>query len=300
MTNGIEQKRAWCVINGLILGCIAGLVVSSIICYFQPKIYVSRALIATNEKPGRKVALSQTHAAQALRLTSDLIRPDPGDQGLVSELCEDTRITAKDDCVEILVSRTNKFDARELALEIAWLFRGMDAEHALDFSVPDPPAPTDAELELMDRRRMVESFMDEACREAGEITNFRLVPALVQLGSPAAEEVWKSESFQRHWKFHQDATWEIAGEPRSQSQVLPLVGYPVIADTPSSPNVQLYQVSGLFVGFALGGFVGFRRSLRIKPSSTPEDPLSDEAPAYAEFDPPPIQQVKPPCSEEEW
>lgn len=287
-------------INGLILGSIAGLVVSSIICYFQPKIYVSRALIAANEKPGRTVALSQAHAAQALRLTADLIPLDPGEQGLVSKLCEDTRITEKDDLVEILVSRTNKFDARELALEIAWLFRGMDAEQALDFSVPDPPSPTDAERELMDRRRTVERLMDEACRETGEIAKFRLVPALVEVGSPAAEQVWNSESFQRHWKFHHDATWEIAGEPRSQLPVLPLVEYPLIADTPSSPNVQLYQFSGLFVGFALGGLVGGLRCLRIKPSSFPEDPSPDEVPSYAKADPAPLQRVKPRCPEDEW
>ncbi len=300
MISGIQNKRAWCVINWLILGCIAGLVVSSIICFFQPKMYVSRALLAANEKPGRTVALSQTHAAQALRLTSDLIPLDPGDQGIVSKLCEDTRITAKDDVVEILVSRTNKFDARELALEIAWLFRGMDVEQALDFPVPDPPAPTDAELELMKRRRTVERLMNEACRETGGISEFRLVPALVELGSPAAEEVWKLESFKRHWEFHQSTTWEIAGEPRSESPILPLVGYPVIADTPSSPNVHLHQTSGLFVGFALGWFVGYRRSLRIQPSSIPEHPSYNEVPAYAEVEPPPLQRVKPRCPEDEW
>lgn len=300
MTNAIEPKRAWCVIKWLIFGCIAGLVVSSIICFLQPKKYVSRALIASNEKPGRTVALSQTHAAQALRLVSDLIRPDHGDQGLVSKLCEDTRITVKDDVVEILVSRTNKFEARELALEISWLFRGMDAEQALDFSVPDPPASTDAELEFMNRRRTVEHLMDEACQKTGEISEFRLVPALAQLGSPAAEELWKSEFFQRQWEFHRDASWEIAGEPRSRSPLLPLVGYPVIADTPSSPNVQLYQFSGLFVGFVLGGLVGGLRCIRIKPSSISANSSYNQVPAYAKVDPPPIQRVKPRCPEDEW
>lgn len=300
MFTGIEGKRAWRAINWSILGGIAGLLVSSIICFLQPKKYVSRALVAANEKPGRTVSLSQPHAAQALRLASDLIPLNPGDQRLVSKLCEDTRITAKDGFVEILVSRTNKFDARELALELAWLFRGMDAEQALDFPVPDPPAPTDAEQESMSRRRTVERLMDDECRETGEISEFRLVPALVQLGSPAAVDVWKSESFQLHWEYHRNVTWEIAGEPRSKSPILPLVGYPVIADKPSSPIVHLYQSSGLFVGFALGGLVGYRRSLRINPSSIAEDPSYDPAPVNPEVDPLPIHRVKPRCPEDEW
>ena len=265
MITGIEANRAWCAIKWSIVGGIAGLVVSSIICYFQPKKYDSRALVAANEEPGRTVFLSPTHAAQALRLTSDRIPPDPGDKELVLKLCEDTRIMAKDGFVEILVSRTNKVDARELALELAWLFRGMDAEQSLDVSVPDPPVPTDEELETMNRRRTVERLMDEECRETGEIPKFAMIPALVRLGSPKAEKVWKSESFQLHWKYHQDVTWEIAGEPRSQSPTLPLVGYPAIADKPSSPNVSLYQFSGMFVGFALGGLIGCRRSLGDQP-----------------------------------
>ncbi len=76
-------------------------------------------------------------------------------------------------------------------------------------------------------------------------------------------------------------------------------GYPVIADMPSSPNVQIYQFSGLFVGFALGGLVGGFRCIRLKPSSISEDSSYNEVPAYAKVDPPPIQRVKP-CPEDEW
>ena len=100
------------------MGVTAGLAVSSVICYVQPRMYESSAVLAANEIPGRTVALAPVHAAQALRLVAGRNSVSPSAIGEVFSVCENTRIKASKGAVEIHVRRTNKVDARDLALEL--------------------------------------------------------------------------------------------------------------------------------------------------------------------------------------
>jgi hypothetical protein len=140
---------------------------------------------------------------------------------------------------------------------------------------------------MVDRLTAVK-LMNEECAEAGCMADFRAVPTLMAEGSPEAEKVWKSKTFQQRWKYYVDSTWEIAGEPRSKMPMLRLTAFPIISDTPSSPNVDLYLRSGLVAGLALGGLTGYRRSLKIKVSRESKDLGSVVVPAYEEVDPPPL------------
>jgi hypothetical protein len=305
MSAGSEPGKAWCIIFWLIIGAVTGLLVSSVICYLQPRVYESSAFVIAEETPGRMVELSPARAAQALRLTAFQIPRTARETGLVAMVCKGTRITEKDGVVEIRVRCPDKHEARELALELSYLFRSMDEEEKLSAPVPDPAPPTEAEKTALFERMQVADLMNEECQEAGCMADFRAVPALMARGSKEAEKVWNSESFQLHREYYEDATWKIAGVPRSSLPALPLAGYPMIGDAPVSPNVDRYLQCGLYAGFALGGFIGYRRSLRIKPSNSPRDLIPAAIPAYAEVAPPPVPgspawKKRTPSPEDDW
>ncbi len=305
MDSRSQGRKAWCIIRWLVIGSIAGLVVASVISYGMPRMYESSASVKSTETPGKTVSLSAAHAAQALRLVTYQNPPNPGEHGRVAKVCENTHITAKDGIVQIRVRCTNKFKARDLALELAFLFRSMDEEESLASPVPDPLLLTDEEMDALDRRMKVEELMNDECREAGCVPVFRAVPTLRALGSPEAEKVWEMESFQLHWRYFADTTWQIAGGARSELPQLPLIGYPIIEDKPVSPNIDLYLQSGIAVGMAFGGLAGYFRSRKIKDTPFPADDGSSAIPAYAAIAPPPLPGTqewrKPiPSPEDDW
>ncbi|MEO5714378.1 MAG: hypothetical protein ABIT37_12900 [Luteolibacter sp.] len=269
---------------------MAGLVIGSVICFSRPKLYRSRTVLASNETRSGTVPLSPIHAAQALRLTADKLEGEPTAEK-IADLCKHTQITAIRGAVVITVEHPWKFAAYEIANELMWLFRNMDEEVSLAQHSTDLPLRTESYLKLAQDRRKVEDLMKNDARDAINSSNYRMIPLLAANGSAPASELWKSESFQLHWKFHQNATGQLAGDPRSERPILPVLELPEIADVPASPRVQLYLQTGLLGGLLFGTFMGLRK-IRM---------LSAEQPIRQPNLPPP---VKPPSRgktlEEEW
>jgi hypothetical protein len=304
MTEPNDTTTVIMIFSRIILGLIAGIVVSAIICYVQPKMFASRVLLAADERPGRTVALAPIHAAQVIRLTGDEIEWAEPPAELIAKIRKHTRITAVKDGVEITVTRTNKLDARTIAEELAWLFRGMDDEEHFAKNAADLPPLTDDDRQMMLRRRSVEQLMREEALQGINNWNFRMVPALARMGSTEAQSLWRSESFQRHWDFHQMATAQISCSTRTRPPVREMLLPPEISDIASSPQVELYLMIGSLSGIALGSLLGIRRSRRLETLRT-EDRKSEESRANsrdgARIQPPPLnpppRRVSP---EEEW
>ena len=213
MSVGNESGKAWCIIRWLAAGVFAGLLVSSVICFVKPRMFESSALVASVEPPGRTVDLSPVRAEQALRLTPERTLWAEGEEGEEDPMAvvrKNTRITAKEGVVEISVRSTNKFLARDLALELSWLFRGMDEEESLGSAADRSPSLPEEGEEPM-ARMAVEELMNGECIEAGLMTDFRAIPTLVAQGSLEAKKLWESESFRRHWAYYEKATWQSAG-----------------------------------------------------------------------------------------
>ena len=266
--------------------------------------FESSALVSSVEPPGRTVDLSPVRAEQALRLAPEGMLWAEGQEDPMAVVCKNTRITAKDGVVEISVRSTDKFLARDLALELSWLFRSMDEEESLGSATDRSPSLPEEGEEPM-ARMAVEEMMNGECMEAGLMTDFRAIPTLVAQGSLEAKKLWESESFRRHWDYYEKATWQSAGGPRSELPPLPLVAYPLIADMPISPNIQLHHHIGLLAGLAFGGLIGHRRSLRIKVNEDPGEAKPHRMPAYAEVAPPPLPgspeaKNRPHSPEDDW
>lgn len=288
----------------LAAGVFAGLLVSSVICYMKPRMFESSAIVASDEPLGRTVDLSPVRAEQALRLTPEGMFWAEEEEDPIAVVYKNTRITAKDGVVEISVRSTDKFLARDLALELSWLFRSMDEEESLGSPADRLPSLPEEGAEAMGRMRVVE-LMNGECMEAGLITDFRAIPTLVAQGSLEAKRLWESESFRRHWDYYEKATWQSAGGPGSKLPPLPLVAYPLIADMPISPNIQLHHNIGLLAGLAFGGLIGHRRSLRIKLTENPGEAKPHRIPGYAEVAPPPLPgspeaKDRPHSPEDDW
>ncbi|MES2922883.1 MAG: hypothetical protein V4819_15115 [Verrucomicrobiota bacterium] len=297
MVDRNELSRLLPVARWTIAGSVIGIMVSAVICYLQPKMFRSQALIDAKEKPGRVVDLAPIHAAQAMRLTGDQIEWDKPVAETIAKLCKNTRITASKDGVMISVLNTNKFDAREIAFELAWLFRGMDAEEALANFPTELPSLTEQDHEMMSDRRVVEQIMKDESRQDAGLRYFEAVPLMAHRGSPEALALWQSESFQRQWKFREDLAEKLAGGPSFTSPRLPIIGYPELSDMPSSPRVALYLDAGLLSGLVLGLIVGIRRSDALESSRDGgETPGDNEFPNLPPARPPGRQSTP----EDEW
>jgi len=305
MFQNYENRKAWCIIRWLVIGVVAGVFSSSVLCFLQPKLFESVSVVKVDETPGRSVDLSIMRAAQALRLTAYLSTRSLDDPDEILKLCKNTKIISRDGEVEIRVRSLNSFEARDIALELAWLFRGMEEEERHATVLLDLPLSDEDYVDAMERRMAVERLMNEACREAELGLQFRQVPFLVIQGNAKAKAIWNSESFQRQWNYHSEVTWEIAGGVKSDLPILSLVEYPIISDIPVSPNVMFYQQCGFLVGLAFGGLIGVKRSLRLKKSDGSVGSGDVNLPSYAETDPPDPtvfadSKSRPSSPEDEW
>ncbi|MEO8614799.1 MAG: hypothetical protein ABI600_06645 [Luteolibacter sp.] len=266
--------------------------------------FSSRTVLAGNEKEGRSVELSPIHAAQAILLADDYLEKHEPNADAVARLRQHTRIKAGKGWAEIVVVDTNKFYACELAAELTWLFRGMDAEAALENVTAEFPLRMEDARELLEKRRSVDNLMHEEARDGAGLWDFRMIPVLAKGGAPAAMGVWQSKTFQLHWQFHQMATSELLGPSKSDLPVLPILEHPQVSDVASSPNVNLYLRAGLLFGLGFGGLIGFRRSRRMVFSD--DDESSDETISYGiqrnlSGQPPPLrQQRRDGTPEDEW
>ncbi len=168
------------ILGWVVTGLVVGWAVAAVICYVQPKRYQSRAVVAAKEKPGRTVELAPIHAAQLMRLTSDVIVWDQPVGEAIAEIRKRTRITASESGVEIVSGWPGKADARDIAVELAWLFRGMELEEQLGRHPVDLPDLTESDLRVREERRSVERIMKEETLEALGMWNFRKVPILAK------------------------------------------------------------------------------------------------------------------------
>ena len=134
-----NRANPWIILHPMILGTVLGVLAGGVVCFFQTKMYVSRAVLAAKGEPdGRTVDLAPIHAAQAIFLTDGTMGKPDGDA--VKSLCRNTRVRAADGFVEIVVADPDKVRARDIATELTWLFRGMDAEASLGGAASDLPA----------------------------------------------------------------------------------------------------------------------------------------------------------------
>lgn len=282
----------------MILGAIVGWGVSACMFYAAPVRFESAALVDAKERPGRSVGLAPIHAAQVIRLTRDRIQWDQPVAEAIDGLCKCTRITAHGDGVEIRVGRARNVHARDIALEIAWLFRGMDVEEALARQPVDLPPVTENDVVLQSERRLIEQVLGGETRDHidGWI-DFRLIPSLAARGNDDARKLWESESFQRQWKFLEDHHEKLAGGPPFASPPMRLVGLPDIADRPVSPQTRPYFSAGLLAGLAVGALVGF---LRIRKMKFPAGEVMAGTSSAIPKAPPPVASGRRSTPEEEW
>jgi hypothetical protein len=304
MSDALMPARARCFLLWAALGGGAGLITSAIYTYLQPRIYQSTARIAAQEHRGRTVELSTIHAAQALQLVSragnDGSRADE-----VSRIRAHTHITAGDGWVDIRVLSTDNVEACQLAFELAYLFRGMDEEQQLAGTTSELRPLSDEQLKVLQLRQQVARLMNHACREGGLPPVFQIIPTQANRGLPPAQALWASEDFQRHYKYHEQLTWQICGDQGPTGTPLPLLQAPDIAIEPFSPKVDLLLSRGLVAGAVMGALLGWRRGRRIQQNHLPPHNHPPSTPAYAQVEPPPLpgsttRKHRPHFPEDDW
>lgn len=256
-----EVAQLWTIGSCSLLGAVCGLMTAAVICYFQPKIFRSRAVIMMAEKQEGEMQLSRLRAAQISRLLELDSKVDESESEIVEKLCRGVRIRAVSAGVEITAENTNKFDARDIALEAARLFLGMKEESSLALKSEGLQSMDEMEKGWLSKRKAVEDLMRDESMEAGFGPYFDGVWPLALEGQPGAKALWESESFQLHWKFHEEVTRQLTRE--KESTRFPMIGIPRVADRPFSPNVEFQLQLGLLVGTLCGVFVGVRRSRNL-------------------------------------
>ncbi len=268
-----EVAQLWTIGLCTLLGAVCGLMTAAVICYFQPKIYRSRAVVMTAEKQEGEMPLSRLRAAQICRLLELEVKLGEPESEIVEKLCRGVRIRAVSAGVEITVENTNRLDARDIALEAARLFRGMKEESSLALKSEGLQSMGEMEKGWLSKRKTVEDLMRDESMEVGLGPYFDGVWPLALKGQPGAKALWESESFQLHWKFHDEVTMRLTHE--TESARFPMIEMPQLADRPSSPNVELQLRLGLLAGTLCGVFVGVRRSRNVplihKDSKSPDE-----------------------------
>jgi hypothetical protein len=268
-----EVAQLWTIGLCTLLGVVCGCMTAAVICYLQPKIYRSRAVIMTAEKQVGEMPLSRLRAAQICRLLELEEKLGEPESEIVEKLCRRVRIKAVSAGAEITAESTNKFDARDISLEAARLFRGMKEESSLALKSEGLQSMGELERGWLSKRKAVEDLMRDESMEVGLGPYFDGVWPLALKGQPGAKTLWESESFQLHWKFHEEATRQLTHE--AESARFPVIELPQLADRPSSPNVELHLQLGLLAGTLVGVLVGVRRS-RHAPLVHTDSKSSDE------------------------
>lgn len=260
-----------------LLGAVCGCMTAAVICYLQPKIFRSRAVIMTAEKQEGELPLSRSRAAQICRLLELEEKLGETESEIVEMLCRRVQLRAVSAGVEITAESTNKEDARDIALEAARLFRGMKEESSLALKSEGLQSMDEEEKGWLSKRKAVEDLMRDESMEAGFGPYFDGVWPLALKGQLGAKALWESESFQLHWKFHEEATRRLT--QGTESARFPMMVLPQISQRPSSPNVALYLQLGLLAGTLCGALAGVRRSRNLPLIQTDRQSPGSSAPA---------------------
>ena len=292
MGSGNDWEQLLKIGKWTLIGAVGGWMTVSVICYLNPLLYHSTAVVATSDVPGRELPLSPRRAAQISRLLELKLKLGKPESEIIDKLRRHVRFTSGQGRVEIQVDYTNKEDARDIALEAARLFRGLDEEATFTRRSADLPPMGEKEERLVWDRDKVERLMKDELEAGGQGRSLDQAWRRVCDGDAAAKEVWQSESFQMHWKFHQDATARLIGEP--VSAMLPMIEIPQMAKKASFLNVALFVQVGLWSGTLIGLLVGIRRSRSI--------PALPAEPQRAVQVPLPMPRPTPPVHspEDEW
>ncbi len=259
--------QTWKILQWTLIGLMCGWMTGTTICLMKPTLYRSRAVIAKSEKTDQELTLSIRRAAQISRLLELRMKWGMSEPEIIERLRRNVRFKPLADRVEITAADHFKEDARDIALELGRLFRGMDEEHRLDEKSADLSPMGEKEEVLMMNRNKIERLMQDELDEAGKGRSIDRIWRLVCDGEPEAKAAWQSESFQLHWKYYEDATSVLIGEP--VSPMLPLIEIPTIAEAPFSTNVDLHIQPGLLLGTLLGALVGVRRSRSLSNVTDP-------------------------------
>lgn len=284
MAQAKDGAQIWKILQWTLIGSMCGLMMGATICFLKPKLYRSRAVIAKSEKSDQETTLSVRRAAQISRLLDLGMKWGISEPEIIERLRRNVRFKPLADRVEITAVDIFKEDARDIALELGRLFRGMDEERFLDGKPAELSPMGEEELLLIRNRIKIEGLMQDELDEAGKGRSIDRIWRLVCDGEAESKAMWEAESFQLHWKYYEDATSRLIEEP--VSPMLPMIEVPAIAEKAFSPNVDLHLQPGLLLGTLVGVLFGVRRS-RLLPNVPDPIVASPQLPPSLTENPPP-------------
>jgi hypothetical protein len=270
----------WWMACWVVGGLFAGAFIGGLICFVQPKLYASTAVVAEagHGEGGEKIALAHVQALKIVRtLYLDKKWGLPIEQA-AQKLSEGLVLQTAPEGVSIEVRHANKEDARDIAREAAWVFRGTATERNLG-NIPVKFEPyAESQSELVSKRARLGTWMDDLAREAG-VNGFMVVS---RNGGASEQSLWNSEDFQQRRKTYLEWSEQLDPIPGTEgSEPLPLLKQAELPQGVVSPIPWIYTRSGGLCGLLAGSLIGVARQRKRAAASAAKGPAAPAAPAAA-------------------
>lgn len=256
---------------------IGGMLVGGTARFFilrESRAFVSRAVVATQERKNAAAPLSHTQAELIKRdLSSALVDPD------AEVVRQATKLRTHEDGVEITVSSPDKYSAYLIATEVSRRFRSFSHERKLAAHPVSIGTITPLDRYEQSDFDTVVRLLTEQAEETG-VTDFRNAARDAAKGNPAATKLTGDEDFRRRFALYEKFSVRlgldgIPGEPYSPS--LELLVEPEIEDRlVVAPTTELMAMGTFPLGGLLGGALGFW--LGRRPPSNRREELRESAP----------------------
>jgi hypothetical protein len=263
----------WWMVCWVVGGLIVGTGIGGLICAVQPKLYASRAVVAEagHGMGGEEIALAPIHALKIVRSLDLDQKWGISIQQAAKKLSENLVLRTVPEGVSMEMRHPNKEDARDIAREAAWVFRGTASERNLA-NLPVKFEPyAESQNELTIKRAQLGSWMDDLAREAG-VGSFMIVN---RKGSSAEQGLWNSEDFQQRRKTYLEWSDQLDPIPGSEgTQPLPLLKPAELARTAVSPIPWIYTWGGGLCGLLAGTLIGVSRQRKRGENSPDKDPAA--------------------------
>lgn len=193
-------------------GLVVGVLVATVIGFMIPIRFESRAIVASAERTEGEIHLSLT---QAKLIEREYELKQLGDDS--ETISRNTRLRRTPAGIEILVTSSNKENARNIALEGARRFRSLRHERGLAGRTVEVRAFDSMDPELLKDAVVLRRLLAEQARAAG-FGNFLEISSKVTAGNASAKALAESEDFNRRFARYEEISVQfgldgVPGEP---------------------------------------------------------------------------------------